>query len=238
MVSIIRKGWSFKKLINELIRNNIEPTVTLFHWDLPMWAYNMGGWLNRDSIKWFQEYSVKVFEELNDSVKFWTTHNEPFCASILGYYFGIHAPGHKNTREALIAAHHILLSHGAAVEVFREFGFKDSKIGIILNLTPFYPVSDSKEDIEASYRCDGLSNRWFLDPIFKASYPEDMKKVLIKPAGEFDFINPKGRIPRACPWMNVKFARRASSEARKVEKLPRTCPWGFHKRWRFTKNIN
>ncbi|GAH11556.1 unnamed protein product, partial [marine sediment metagenome] len=97
-------------------------------------------------------------------------------------------PGHKNIREALIAAHHILLSHGAVVEAFREFGFKDSKIGIILNLTPFYSVSDSKEDIEAAFRCDGSSNRWFLDPIFKASYPEDMKKVFIKVAGESDFI--------------------------------------------------
>ena len=102
------KGMEFyKKLIAELIRNDIEPTVTLFHWDLPMWAYDTGGWLNRDSVKWFQEYAVKVFEELNDSVKFWITHNEPSCTSILGYYLGIHAPGHKNIREALIAAHHI-----------------------------------------------------------------------------------------------------------------------------------
>jgi len=183
------KGMEFyKKLIDELIRNDIKPTVTLFHWDLPMWAYDMGGWQNRDSVKWFKEYAVKVFEELNDSVKFWITHNEPFCASILGYNLGIHAPGHKNTREALIVAHNILLSHGVTVEAFREFGFKDSKIGVVLNLTPFYSVSDSKEDIEAAFRCDGLSNRWFLDPIFKASYPEDMKKVFIKVAGEFDFI--------------------------------------------------
>jgi len=129
-----------------------------------------------------------VFEELNDSVKFWITHNEPFCASILGYNLGVLAPGHKNMREALIAAHHILLSHGAVVEVFREFGFKDSKIGITLNLTPSYPASDSKEDMEAAFRSDGLSNRWFLDPVFKASYPEDMKKVLVEFAGEFDFI--------------------------------------------------
>ena len=183
------KGMEFyKKLIDELIRNDINPTVTLFHWDLPIWAYNMGGWLNRDSIKWFQEYALKVFEELNDSVKLWTTHNEPFCTSILGYYLGIHAPGHKDAREALIAGHHILLSHGAAVEAFREFSFRDRKIGIALNLTPFYSVSDSKEDIEAAFRGDGLSNRWFLDPIFKASYPGDMKKVFNNAAGEFDFI--------------------------------------------------
>ena len=183
------KGMEFyKKLINELNENDIKPAVTLYHWDLPMWAYNMGGWLNRDSVKWFKEYATKVFEELNDSVKFWITHNEPFCASILGYSLGVHAPGHKDVREALIAAHHILLSHGAVVEAFREFGFEDSEIGIALNLTPSYSASDSKEDIEAAFRCDGLSNRWFLDPVFKASYPEDMKKLLVEFAGEFNFI--------------------------------------------------
>jgi beta-glucosidase len=183
------KGMEFyKKLINELNENDIEPVVTLYHWDLPMWAYDRGGWLNRDSVKWFQEYTTKVFKELNNSVKFWITHNEPFCASILGYYSGIHAPGHENLREALVAAHHILLSHGFAVESFRDLDIKDSKIGIKINLTPSYPASDSKEDIEASCRSDGLSNRWFLDSVFKSSYPEDMKKIFTRLVGSFDFI--------------------------------------------------
>jgi beta-glucosidase len=183
------KGMEFyKKLIDELNKNSIEPVVTLYHWDLPTWAYDRGGWLNRDSVKWFQEYATKVFKELNNSVKFWITHNEPFCASILGYYFGIHAPGHKNIKEALIAAHHILLSHGFAVESFRDLGSKESKIGIKINLTPSFPASNSKEDIEASYRSDGLSNRWFLDPVFKSSYPEDMKKIFAKLVDKFDFI--------------------------------------------------
>ena len=183
------KGMEFyKKLINELNEKGIKPVVTLYHWDLPVWAYEMGGWLNRDSVKWFKEYVVKVFEELNDSVKLWITHNEPFCASFLSYYEGFHAPGHKNLREALIAAHHILLSHGVAVEEFRKFNFKDSKIGITLNLTPSYPASSSKEDVEAASRSDGYSIRWFLDPVFRASYPEDMKEVYSEFVGEFDFI--------------------------------------------------
>jgi len=178
----------YKKLVNELKKKGIKPTATLYHWDLPAWAYEMGGWLNRDSIKWFKEYAVRVFEELNDSVRFWITHNEPLCASILGYYVGSHAPGHKNMKEALTVAHHILLSHGTAVESFRRLDFKNSEIGITLNLTPSYPSSDSKEDAEAAYRSDGLRNRWFLDPVFKASYPEDMKKVFSGFAGDLDFI--------------------------------------------------
>jgi beta-glucosidase len=179
----------YKKLIDELNKKGIKATATLYHWDMPEWLYEMcGGWLNRDSVKWFKEYAIKVFEELNDSVKFWVTFNEPQCSSYLGYGNGFHAPGHKNMREALIAAHHILLSHGAAVEAFREFDFKDSKIGITLNLIPAYPASDSKEDMEAAYRFDGFMNRWYLDPVFKASYPEDMEEIYKGFLGEFDFI--------------------------------------------------
>jgi beta-glucosidase len=178
----------YKNLINELKQNGIEPTVTLYHWDLPMWAYERGGWLNRESVTWFKEYATKVFEELNDSVKSWITHNEPFCASILGYDRGVHAPGHKNLGEALVAAHHILLSHGVAVQAFRECGFRDSKIGITLNLTPSSPASNSRQDVEAASRADGLSNRWFLDPVFRSSYPEDMKEALGRFAGGFGFI--------------------------------------------------
>ncbi|MCJ7665491.1 MAG: GH1 family beta-glucosidase [Actinobacteria bacterium] len=178
----------YKKLVNELNKKGIKPAATLYHWDLPLWAYEAGGWLNRDSVKWYEEYAVKVFEELNDSVKFWITHNEPFCASILSYYIGLHAPGHKNIGEALTAAHHILLSHGIAVESFRKLDFKESKIGITLNLSPAYPLPDSEKGVEAASRADGLRNRWFLDPVFKASYPADMKKIFSGFAGDLDFI--------------------------------------------------
>lgn len=183
------KGMEFyKKLVNELNKKGIKPVATLYHWDLPVWAYEMGGWLNRESVKWFEEYTVRVFEKLNDYIKFWITHNEPLCPSYLGYSTGVHAPGHKNMREFLVTAHHILLSHGKVVETFRKFNFKDSKIGITLNLTPSYPVSDSREDREAAIRSDGLNNRWFLDPIFKSSYPEDIKKVFSEIVGDLNFI--------------------------------------------------
>jgi len=178
----------YKKLVSELNGRNIKPVATLYHWDLPIWAYNMGGWLNRDSIAWFEEYAVKVFEELNDSVKLWITHNEPLCSSFFSYYEGFHAPGHKDLREALIAAHHILLSHGAVVEEFRKFNFKNSEIGITINLIPSYPATDSKEDIKAASISDGYFIRWFMDPVFKASYPEDMKEVYKEFIGCFDFV--------------------------------------------------
>jgi beta-glucosidase len=183
------KGMDFyKRLIDELSKSNIRPVITIYHWDLPLWAYNMGGWLNRDSIKLFEEYSSKLFKELNESVGLWITHNEPLCASFFGYHEGIHAPGHKNLREAVTAAHHILMSHGSAVRNFRRLKFKNSAIGITLNLIPSYSAADTKEDKKAASVFDGQYNRWFLDPIFKADYPEDMKEVFEKLIGDFDFI--------------------------------------------------
>ena len=183
------KGMDFyKRLIDELNKRNIKPVITIYHWDLPLWAYNMGGWLNRDSVKWFEEYSSRLFKELNESVRLWITHNEPLCASFFGYHEGIHAPGHKDLKEAVTTAHHILMSHSTAVENFRKLKFKNSEIGIALNLIPSYPVSGSEEDKKASLVFDGQYNRWFLRPLFKADYPEDMKEVFKKLIGDFDFM--------------------------------------------------
>jgi beta-glucosidase len=183
------KGMEFyKKLVDELNGKGIKPVVTLYHWDLPIWAYKMGGWLNRDSIEWFKEYAVRVFEELNDSVWLWITHNEPLCTSIFSYYEGFHAPGHKNLREALVVAHHVLLSHGVVAEEFKKFNLKSNGIGMAINLIPSYPASSSEEDIRAASIFDGYHIRWFLDPLFKASYPEDMKEVYKELIGGFDFV--------------------------------------------------
>jgi beta-glucosidase len=183
------KGMDFyKNLVNELVKRNIKPVVTLYHWDLPLWLYNMGGWLNRDSAKWFVEYAVKIFEELGEYVRLWITHNEPLCASFFSYYEGAHAPGHKDLQEAVKVAHHILLSHAYAVKEFRNFNFKNGEIGITLNQIPAYPATKSREDIDAAFIRDGYLNRWFLDPLFKGSYPEDITKIYENLNTNFDFI--------------------------------------------------
>ncbi|HWQ21605.1 MAG TPA: family 1 glycosylhydrolase, partial [Clostridia bacterium] len=206
------KGMEFyRSLIHELQESGIDPVVTLYHWDLPNWAHERGGWLNRESVAWFAEYAAKVFEKLGDSVKLWITHNEPFCASMLGYGMGIHAPGHQDMREALIAAHHILLSHGAAVEAFRNCGLRDGKVGITLNLTPAVPFTRSRADLEAVSRSDGIANRWFLDPVLKGSYPEDTREVLRKLVGDLDFIRDGDlqRISHGIDFLGVNYYTRS-----------------------------
>lgn len=174
---INQKGVDFyNNLIDELLRQGIQPFVTLYHWDLPQALQDRGGWTNRDTTDYFAEYAQQMFKQYGDRVKHWITHNEPWCTSFLGHAIGVHAPGLKDFSAALLAAHNVLLSHGKAVEVFRQMGL-DGKIGITLNLTPSYPASNSADDLQAATISDGFSNRWFLDPVFKGQYPDDMVKV-------------------------------------------------------------
>ena len=166
----------YKKLVDSLLRIDIQPLVTLYHWDLPQKLEDEGGWTNRETADHFAEYTGIVAKALGDQVKFWTTLNEPWVQAIPGYVLGVNAPGRKDWSQGLAAAHNLLLAHGKAVAVIRK-NSKDSKVGIVLNLAPGYPYTDTQEDKDATKRHDGHFNRWFLDPVFKKSYPEDMLDV-------------------------------------------------------------
>lgn len=178
----------YKNVVARLKEKGIKAAVTIYHWDLPMWAQQCGGWLNRECAGWFVEFASKCFEELDGDVDMWITHNEPWCASFLSYHTGEHAPGHHNLQEAVAAAHNILLSHGMAVKKYRELGGKH-RIGITLNLMPVYARTDSTADRLAARMRDGYQNRWFLEPIFKRNYPEDMLALFAaRTAADYDFI--------------------------------------------------
>ncbi|GMA64479.1 hypothetical protein GCM10025859_49190 [Alicyclobacillus fastidiosus] len=133
------------------------------------------------------EYATKVFAELGDLVPKFITHNEPWCASFLSYGLGQHAPGHQNWSEAYAAAHHILLSHGLAVNAYRAAGLKGD-IGITLNFTWVDAASDSAQDQAMSRYADGFFNRWFVEPVTKGRYPADMIPLVESQIGELSFI--------------------------------------------------
>jgi beta-glucosidase len=163
----------YDKLVDELLGNGIAPFVTLFHWDTPQVIEDAGGWPARDTIDAFSEYVDAVSDRLGDRVGHWITHNEPWVVSWVGHGWGHHAPGRQSDADALATAHHLLLSHGRAVEILRR-NSPDSQVGITLNLDNPYSASESPEDVAATRWVDGLHNRWFLDPIFRGAYPEDM----------------------------------------------------------------
>ncbi|HLK37568.1 MAG TPA: GH1 family beta-glucosidase [Polyangiaceae bacterium] len=168
------KGLDFySRLIDVLLANGIEPFVTLYHWDLPQTLQDEGGWVARSTAEAFVEYASVVSSRLGDRVRSWITHNEPWCASLLGYQSGRHAPGLKDWGSALAASHHLLLSHGWAVPIIRA-NSRASEVGITLNLGPAVPASPSAEDQDAARHFDGGFNRWFLDPLHRAEYPVDM----------------------------------------------------------------
>lgn len=167
------KGLDFYDgLVDALLESNIRPFVTLYHWDLPQALQDAGGWGVRATAEAFVEYAAAVTERLGDRVRQWITHNEPWCIAHLGHEDGEHAPGHRDPAEALRAAHHVLLSHGWAVDAIRE-NSPGAEVGIVLNLVPVYPASPGERDRDAARWFDGFFNRWYLDPIFFGRYPED-----------------------------------------------------------------
>jgi beta-glucosidase len=170
-------GLSFyDRLVDALLEANITPFITLYHWDLPQALQDEGGWADRDTAYYFAEYASVVAHKLGDRVKHWITHNEPWVVSWIGYGWGEHAPGIRNEKVAIQVSHHLLLSHGLAVEVLKDIS-PDSEVGITLNLSPIHPASDSEEDKLAAWRQDGFLNRWFLDPIFRGHYPPDILEL-------------------------------------------------------------
>jgi beta-glucosidase len=167
----------YDRLVDELLRANIEPFLTLYHWDLPQALQDRGGWANPDSVQWFTDYADLVSRRLGDRVKHWMTLNEPWVIAFLGNWLGVHAPGLHDLPTAYRVAHHLLLAHGAAVPVLRQ-NMPASEVGITIDLGYFDPASSSDADMQAAWHEDGFNNRWFLDPIFKGCYPADIDAAM------------------------------------------------------------
>jgi beta-glucosidase len=168
------KGLDFyERLVDGMLARGIRPFATLFHWDLPQALHEAGGWARRATVDAYVRYADLVARRLGDRVKDWMTHNEPWVFAFVGHLFGDHAPGVRDLRMALATAHGLLLSHGLAVPVIRAAS-AGARVGIVHNLEWVEPASPKEEDVAAARRHDGAFNRWFLDPVFRGSYPEDM----------------------------------------------------------------
>ena len=171
----------YDRLIDSLLKNNIEPWITLFHWDYPYALYRQGGWLNRDSAEWFAEYTRVIVDTLSDRVSHWITQNEPQCFIGLGHQAGDHAPGLKlGFSDVLLAAHHSLLAHGKAVQTIRSHARSKPTIGTALVGVVKIPFSNTHKDIETAKQFmfsirarDCWNNTWFADPIVFGRYPDD-----------------------------------------------------------------
>ncbi|MBC3919883.1 beta-glucosidase [Undibacterium sp. CY18W] len=161
----------YSNLLGKLEEKNIKAHITLYHWDLPQGLQDKGGWLNRETTLRFAEYAAEVARRFGKRVATIATHNEPWCTANLGYGNAQFAPGVADTVQALQVSHHLLLSHGLAMQAMRAVN-SPARLGIVLNQWPATPATDSAEDIAAAEWEYARSVQWFMDPIFKGRYPQ------------------------------------------------------------------
>ena len=160
----------YDRLVDALCAANIEPFLTLYHWDLPQALQDEGGWENRDTCHAFADYAALLVKRLGDRVKYWTTFNEPSVAAFDGHLIGEHAPGIQEPRVAFQVAHHLNVAHGLAVRAIRAVD-PSAQVGIVLNEWGADPVSEDPADIAAADLAWERSETLFLDPLFKGHYP-------------------------------------------------------------------
>jgi beta-glucosidase len=170
------KGIDFyNRLVDELLAANIEPLVTLYHWDLPVALQDEGGWANRAMVEAFSQYAGTMAEALGDRVKHWVIFNEPAVFVLAAYIAGIHPPGLRDGALGMRASHIANLAQAAAFRVMKATG-RANNVGTTLRMSSAFPASNSEQDRSAAERYHALTNVWFLEPLLKGTYPEPFLK--------------------------------------------------------------
>lgn len=174
----------YDQLIDELLENEIEPYITLYHWELPYELYKRGGWMNPQIAEWFGEYAALISERFSDRVTHFFTLNEPQCFVGLGFLTGVHAPGIKAPlRDTFEMSHNALRAHGRAVQMLRQHAKQPIQVGYAPTCGMCYPETDKPEDIEAArealFSMQKDDNNWtwnvawWSDPVLLGHYPEE-----------------------------------------------------------------
>ncbi len=172
-------------LVDELINAGITPMCTLFHWNLPMWAHEWGGWASEKTIEYFEEYSKVVVDALSDKVNYWMTINEPQCFIGCGYWAGSHAPFLKlSTEEVKKVTRIVMLSHGKAVQVIRKYAKTTPQIGYAPTCDVWVPTDKTEEAIAKAKaqtfrdEANPFTMIWWSDPIVLGQVPENLKDTI------------------------------------------------------------
>jgi len=160
----------YERLLRKLVELNIEPMITLYHWDLPQWLEERGGWANPDIVQYFSKYAAAVYQHFHTVCSKWITLNEPWVFLHKGYITGEHAPGIVDVGLAGKAYVNILRAHKAAVNAMRSIS-ESNQIGVACNISFIAPSSSLSKDINAASRFDSYINKLFLDPWIKGKLP-------------------------------------------------------------------
>ncbi|MDZ5695755.1 GH1 family beta-glucosidase [Chelativorans sp. M5D2P16] len=162
----------YDRLVDGMLERGLKPFATLYHWDLPAALADLGGWRNRDIAHWFADYAELVGRRLGDRLAATVPVNEPWCVAWLSHFLGEHAPGLRDIRAAARAMHHVLLAHGRAISAMRALGMRN--LGLITNFEYAAPADESAEARAAAQLYDAIYNRWFIEGVFKKSYPQEV----------------------------------------------------------------
>ncbi len=169
----------YHRLIDECLKLDLIPFVTLYHWDLPAALQKEGGWSSHLMLKWFNRYVTICAEEFGSKVKNWIVLNEPFGFTSLGYMLGKHAPGKMGLRNFLPAVHHAALAQADGGRILRNL-VPHAYIGTTFSCSETIPFTNRREDIDAAMRADVLLNRLLVEPLFGNGYPREDFKFLDK----------------------------------------------------------
>ena len=175
----------YKNLVGELKCACIEPIVTLYHWDMPLWLHQLGGWGSVAAVERFLDYAAVVVDALSDQVRWWITFNEPQMFLTSGYLMGSHAPFRRDVR-AFRSQHlrHFLLAHGRTVELIRACAQASPKIGVAMAASAYIPDRTDERGLGDAARltfespAGELGNGMYMDPIGLGKASKRMGKAL------------------------------------------------------------
>jgi beta-glucosidase len=168
-----QKGIDFyNRLIDKCLSLDIEPWITLYHWDLPQALEVLGGWKNRKIVEWFAGYTKVCTAAFGDRVRSWIVLNEPMAVAGLGYTTGLHAPGKKGIWNFLPVVHHLAICQAEGGRIIRD-NVANAYIGTAISCSYVHAYSTSPRDVRAARRADALMNRLFIEPALGMGYPTD-----------------------------------------------------------------
>lgn len=195
----------YDRLVDGLLARGIKPAATLYHWELPQALADRGGWRNAEMPDWFAGFTETIMSRIGNRVWSAAPINEPWCVGWLSHFEGHHAPGLRDIRATARAMHHVLVSHGRAIEVMRGLGM--SNLGGVFNMEWANPADGSPDATRAAATYDAYYNRFFLEGIFKGAYPAEALAGLEPhlPAGwQEDFTT----IGQPLDWIGINYYTR------------------------------
>lgn len=166
-----QKGIDFyHRVIDKCLKENIEPWLTCYHWDMPQVLEAKGGWTNREMLKWFEEYVTVLAKNYGDKVKNWMVINEPLSFTLAGYLGGVNAPGTVSFKNFYSSIHHATMGQSIGGRAIRA-NVKNANIGTTFVAMPFDGWKNKPINNEVAKRADVIINRMFIEPVLGMGYP-------------------------------------------------------------------